>query len=245
MVEAPDVPVSKWPRRLVIVRHAESEANLRRLYLEREASQDMELGLGMRDADVPLTEHGRKQAEATGRALNADDPFAVVYVSPYRRTQETAERLVSQLAARPRPVLEERLREKEYGIFEGLTKHGCQVRYPDEWARRTRIGKYYYRPPGGESFPDVNLRVHSFLGTLIREHAGEHVLVVTHSVVVLSFRRLLERMEEQEVLALDQQDEVKNAAALVYEVGSRDGREGVLVRTLWNRTYWDEPVPAR
>jgi broad specificity phosphatase PhoE len=129
MVEAPDVPVSKWPRRLVIVRHAESEANLRRLYLEREASQDIELGLGIRDADVPLTERGWKQAEATGRALNADDPFAVVHVSPYRRTQETAERLVSQLVTRPRLVLEET--RSSTGLSSGPAfRPGCRAGGP-------------------------------------------------------------------------------------------------------------------
>jgi Histidine phosphatase superfamily (branch 1) len=105
-----------------------------------------------------------------------------VYVSPYRRTQQTAELICAELSPRPRPVLEERIREKEFGIFEGLTKHGSQARHPEEWARREKIGKYYYRPPVGESFPDVNLRVYSFLGTLIREHAGQLVLVVTHSV---------------------------------------------------------------
>jgi broad specificity phosphatase PhoE len=119
------------------------------------------------------------------------------------------------------------------------------LRYSDEWTRRTRIGKYYYRPPGGESYPDVNLRVHSFLGTLIREHPREHVLVVTHSVVVLCFRRLLERMTEVEVLTLDQQDEVKNASVLIYDVGNRDGHESALVRTVWNHTFWqDGPIPV-
>jgi broad specificity phosphatase PhoE len=228
----------------VIVRHAESEANLRRLYLERKDSQEIELGLGKRDADVPLTQHGWEQAEATGQALNAYGPFDVVYVSPYQRTRQTAERVVSRLINSPRLVIEERLREKEYGVFEGLTKHGCHVKYPDEWARRTWIGKYYFRPPGGESFPDVNLRIHSYLGTLIREHAGQRILVVTHSVVVLCFRRLPERLEEEAVLALDRQDEIKNTAVLIYEVGVRNGRKGVLVRTLWNHTFWDDRVPA-
>jgi broad specificity phosphatase PhoE len=118
------------------------------------------------------------------------------------------------------------------------------VRHPEEWARRAKIGKYYYRPPGGESFPDVNLRVHSFLGTLIREHAGQRVLIVTHSVVVLCFRRLLERLDEREVLTLDKTDDVKNAALLTYEIGTRDGRSGVLVRTQWNETHWEGARPG-
>ena len=221
------------------MRHAESEAVLRRLYIDQANSRDLELGLGVRDADVALTPRGKEQACATGRGLNRDGRFDVVYVSPYRRTQQTAELICAELKPRPRLVLEERIREKEFGIFEGLTKHGSQVRHPEEWARRAKIGKYYYRPPGGESFPDVNLRVHSFLGTLIREHAGQEVLVVTHSVVVLCFRRLLERLDEQEVLTLDKTDDVKVASLLTYEIGTRDGRSGVLVRTQWNVTLWE------
>jgi broad specificity phosphatase PhoE len=235
---------SKWPLRLVIVRHAESAANLRRLYIDQANSYDMELGLGVRDADVALTPFGEEQARATGRGLNQHGPFHVVYVSPYRRTRQTAELICTELEPRPRSIIEERIREKEFGIFEGLTRHGGQTRHPEEWARREKIGKYYYRPPGGESFPDVNLRVHSFLGTLIREHTGQRVLVVTHSVVVLCFRRLLERLDEQELLTLDKTDDVKNAALLTYEIGTRDGRSGVLVRTQWNVTLWGARDPS-
>ncbi len=74
---------------------------------------------------------------------------------------------------------------------------------------------------------------------MVREHAGDRILVVTHSVVVLCFRRLLERMEEGEVLDLDRTDEVKNASLLVYRVGSRDGLHGVLNRTDWNLVPWE------
>ena len=102
----------------------------------------------------------------------------------------------------------------------------------------TPLAKLLETVRGGESYPDVNLRVHSFLGTLVREHAGGRVLVVTHSVVVLCFRRLLERMEEHEVLDLDRRDEVKNASLLVYEPGVRDSGASILVRQVWNLTPW-------
>ena len=229
----------KWPSILVIMRHAESEANLRREYLKKVDSRETHVGLGMRDADVPLTAAGREQARRTGRHLNRYGPFDVLYVSPYTRTRQTAEEVLGTLEAAPRLLVEERVREKEFGILEGLTKHGMGSLEPEEKARREMVGKYYYRPPGGESHPDVNLRLQSFLGTLCREHAGRRILVITHSVVVLLFRRLLERMEEQEVLALDRQDEVKNASLLVYELGTRDGREGVLVRRAWNLAPWE------
>jgi hypothetical protein len=48
-------------------------------------------------------------------------------------------------------------------------------------------------------------------------------------------------MEEEEVLKLDREDEVKNASLLVYEAGDRDGLRGVLVRTDWNLAPWEKP----
>jgi len=234
---------SKWPALLVIVRHAESLANRHRDLLRESRRRDTHLNLPTRDVDVPLTDHGRAQARATGRHLRGQcPPFHAAYVSPYERTRQTADLLLAELARPPRErIIEERLREKEFGILEGLTKHGIRALREEEHERKERIGKYYYRPPGGESYPDVNLRVHSFLGTLVREHASENVLVVTHSVVVLCFRRLLERMEEQQVLELDRTDDVKNASLLVYE--SEPGPGG-LARRAWNLAPWETAIDA-
>lgn len=232
---------TKWPALLVVMRHAESEANERREYLNKINSTDTHLALGKRDVDVELTARGHEQASRTGRYLRANyPPFDAIYVSPYCRTRQTAERVLAEYAGWSGDVFsEERLREKEFGALEGLTKHGVATLRPEEHARRKLVGKYYYRPPGGESYPDVNLRVHSFLGTLVRERAGGRVLVVTHSVVVLCFRRLLERMEEHEVLDLDRRDEVRNASLLVYEPGVRESGAAIMVRQAWNLTPWD------
>ncbi len=221
------------------MRHAESLATERRKHLQESRSQEIHIGLPMRDVDVPLTPEGRDHARSTGRGLNRFGPFDVLYVSPYRRTVETAEEVLSGLEPRPPLVKEERLREKEWGILEGLTKHGISTRHPDEEARRRHVGKYYYRPPGGESYADVNLRVHSFIGTLVREHPGQRVLLLTHQVVVVAFRKLFERMEEETVLALDRQDEARPASLLIYELGKRDGRNAPLVPTHWNLILHD------
>jgi len=199
--------VYKWPALLVVMRHAESEANYHREYLEKSNSPMTHVQVGTRDVDVPITPKGREQAREAGRFLAATHtPFDAVYVSPYNRTRQTADIAIETLDPRPTRIIEERVREKEFGILEGLTRTGVKTLQPQEHERRLKVGKYYYRPPGGESYPDVNLRVHSFLGTLVREHAGQRVLVVTHSVVVLSFRRLLERLEEEKVLELDRHD---------------------------------------
>ena len=119
------------------------------------------------------------------------------------RTAETARHIASQFAAVPEITFEERIREKELGIIDGLTKERMFGRYAKEAARRQREGKYYYRPLGGESHPDVALRIHSFLGTLSRDFRQRPVLVVCHSVVVLTFRQVLERWGEADFIAVD------------------------------------------
>jgi broad specificity phosphatase PhoE len=235
----------KWPARLVVMRHAQSEANFHREYLEQSESRETHVTLAHRDADVPLTEEGRRQARAAGRHLrDTFGAFQAVYISPYRRTRATGKLAVASLEPPPPAVIEERLRERDFGVIESLTRHGFMTLFPQEWERRKKVGKYYYRPPGGESYPDVNLRVHSFLGTLVREHPGQQVLVVTHSVVVLAFRRLIERLEEDKVLELDRNDEPKNASLSVYE--SEPGKAigtGLTLRQ-WNFVPWT-PAEAR
>ena len=229
----------KWPALLVVMRHAQSEANLHRERLERADSPETHVHIATRDVDVPLTDEGRRQAAETGRDLASRyGSFDGVYVSPYRRTRDTAGLVVAALAPRPPLIVEERVREREFGVLEGLTRRGVRELHPQEVERKLKVGKYYYRPPGGESYPDVNLRVHSFLGTLVREHAAQRILVVTHSVVVLSFRRLLERLDEDKVLDLDRHDEPKNASLSVYaSVAGETGGSGLALQE-WNRTCW-------
>ena len=60
---------------------------------------------------------------------------------------------------------DERLRERDFGAFDGMTGAGIREQYPDEAKRRDLLGKFYYRPPGGESWADVALRVRSLLFT--------------------------------------------------------------------------------
>ena len=132
------------------------------------------------------------------------------------------------------------MREKDFGIFDGLTKAGIQKKYPDEWKRRQRDGKYYYRPPGGESYPDVALRIHSFLGTLTRDYQKQSVLLVCHSVIVLVFRRLLERLSEEELMEIDRDPdkEVRNCSVTWYEFDSKLGGSGKMALREFNSVYY-------
>jgi broad specificity phosphatase PhoE len=212
----------KWPNLLVIVRHGQSERNVAK-ELAKAAGNSVVWGTNARDVDTPLTALGIQQAIATGQFLR-DKSFDVIFSSPYMRTLQTSQHIAEQLTSIPRIVLEERIREIEFGILDGLTHQGIQERYPEEWARREREGKYWYRPPGGESRPDVALRVHSFLGTLTRDYRQKNVLVVCHSVVVLIFRRLLERWDEAKYMEVDSEDDVLNCGITTYRYDSEARR---------------------
>src|SRR5579864_8847752 len=205
----------KWPDLLVIVRHGQSERNLAKELAKASGSLET-WPSNLRDVDTPLTPLGVQQAIATGQFLRDKAGFDVIFSSPYMRTLQTSQHISEHLATAPRLILEERIREIEFGVLDGLTHGGVRERYPEEWMRREREGKYWYRPPGGESRPDVALRVHSFLGALTRDYRQKKVLVVCHSVVVLIFRRLLERWDEAKYLEVDHEDDVLNCGITTY-----------------------------
>jgi broad specificity phosphatase PhoE len=118
--------------------------------------------------------------------------------------------------------LDERLREREFGVLDGLTKAGIIDRFPGEADARGRLGKFYYRPPGGESWCDVALRVRSVVDTISRAYAGEDVLVVAHQVVVMLFVYVLDRMDEHSILELSAAHELANCSITRYELAETD-----------------------
>lgn len=213
-----------WPEQLVIVRHGESEKNLQREIAKQQGHPDY--GVDVRDADVRLTPTGIQQAEHTGRYLATFPPFYRVCVSPYQRTIETAEAIGRQLGYAAEFRCDERLREREHGIMDGLTNSGFKEKNPDEFARREKEGRYYYRPPGGESYPDVNLRVYSFLSSIRQNYAGRHVLVVAHAIVIWAFQKTIDRLTEKQILPMinDPDQDICNCAVSVYQYDDSAGR---------------------
>jgi broad specificity phosphatase PhoE len=224
------------------VRHAESERNIWKEIAT--AKGELVYGGEVRDMDVPLTANGEKQAVTTGQRLGAELKFDRAFVSPFKRTMETARLMIDQFPYAVEIIEDERLREIDFGVLDGLTKHGIAHFHPEEKERRLRLGKYHHRPPAGENFPDVALRLHSFLGTLTRETGGESVLVVCHSVVVLIFRKLLERLSEQQILAIDgdRKQDVRNCSVTQYAFESHAGRSGKLVLRNFNHVYYSEDL---
>jgi broad specificity phosphatase PhoE len=236
----------KWPANLVIVRHAESERNLWKDIAK--AKGDLVYGGDVRDMDVALTARGVQQAIATGRGLASEFKFDRVFASPFIRTMQTAQLITKQFPYEIDIIEEERLREIDFGILDGLTKQGTAHKYPEEQERRLKLTKYHHRPPAGENYPDVALRLQTFLGTLTRETAGESVLVVCHAVVVSVFRKLLERLTERELMAIDDDKtmDVKNCSITHYAFDPSAGKSGKLVLRCYNKVcYVDSPEQSQ
>src|SRR3546814_5950653 len=130
----------------------------------------------------------------------------------------------------------ERLREKEFGILDGLTFTGIDNTFPDQARFRQLLGKFYHRPPGGESWCDVILRLRSVLDTISLHYAGRRVMIFTHQVVVLCLRYIIDEMDEAQILALDRAGDVANCAITDYRYDPRAGKSGGLVLQRYNVT---------
>jgi len=215
-----------WPSTLWIVRHGQSAGNVARDAAE--AAGLFVIDIAERDIDVPLSELGHEQAQALGRwfgSLPSDRKPQVVLTSPYVRARQTTRGLMAAAGLDPKQVrvrVDERLREKEFGLLDRLTVHGIRDKYPELAAQRVHVGKFYFRPPGGESWCDVILRLRSVIEMVSREHAGQRVLVVAHQVIVNCMRYLLENLEEHEILALDRRGDVPNCGVTSYEYDARE-----------------------
>src|SRR5690348_16584862 len=228
----------KWPQVLWIVRHGQSAGNVAR---ERaEAASEPLIDIATRDMDTPLSELGERQAIALGRwfgAMPRERQPTIVLCSPYVRAVETTE-LILQAAGIAADALtfqrDERLREKEFGSLDRLTKLGIRQKYPDLAEQRAHVGKFYFRPPGGESWCDVILRLRSVLDTITREHRRERVLIVGHQVTVNCLRYLFERLSEAEILDVDRRADVPNCSVTSYTFDPTAGRNGKLVLDLVN-----------
>ena len=232
---------SPWPDTLYIVRHGESAGNVARDAAIAARSEMIDLSI--RDVDVPLSERGERQATALGHwfaQLPGGERPDIVLSSPYVRARQTGNGVLAALRGEAGEsdvvacVHDERLREKEFGILDRMTTFGIRERYPELAEQRRHVGKFYFRPPGGESWCDVILRLRSFLDMLSREHRGDRVLVVGHQVIVNCMRYLLERLDEQEILAIDRIGDVPNCGITSYEFDPHAGRRGKLVLRLEN-----------
>ncbi len=198
---------------LLLVRHGESMGNVAAAAAFATGAEV--IAIDQRDADVPLSPTGATQAEAFGswlRDLADEEAPHSVWCSPYVRAVQTAT-IAMETAGRRLPFrIDERLRDRELGVLDLLTSIGVDTRFPQESQRRKWLGKFYYRPPGGESWADMALRVRSVMRDLDDAEPDRRVLLVAHDALILIVRYVCEGLSEADILKIALTANVGNAS---------------------------------
>jgi 2,3-bisphosphoglycerate-dependent phosphoglycerate mutase len=138
--------------------------------------------------DTPLSDVGRAQARALGRKLSGQG-FTALYASDLARARETAA-IIAEHTGR-KLLTDAQLRERSFGIFEGLTAAEIQERFPEEHARFVSRDPDY-EVPGGECARRFAERCLGCLSEIAGRHRGEEIVVVTHGLVLDSLYRAAE-----------------------------------------------------
>jgi probable phosphoglycerate mutase len=157
--------------RVIAVRHGQTEWNV----------QARIQGQG----DSDLTEEGRAQARSIAQRL-AREPFDAIVSSDLGRAASTA-KAISERTGKP-VVLDARLRERHFGVGEGMTYEEVDRAYPGAFARVRNVDPDFVIP-GGESRRQFHERVRGAFDSLATAHAGKTIVIVTHGGVLATFFR--------------------------------------------------------
>ncbi len=195
---------------LYITRHGETEWNIQKRIQGHK--------------DSPLTEKGRKQAQALGNYLK-NIPFEKVFVSDSNRAYETA---CTIMEGRDVPIIKEvRLREMNIGIWEGSTFEEVERLDPIEsyhfWHE-----PHLYQPQGGESFFNTRDRAYSFIQELIEQHQEGNILLVTHTITL---KHIMSLWDEREVAELWNEPFVSQTSLSIVELEEGQGTIKVYAET--------------
>ncbi|GAA1482813.1 hypothetical protein GCM10009624_32530 [Gordonia sinesedis] len=159
------------PTRLVLVRHGQTELSVHRRYSGR--------------GDPPLTETGRRQAEAAAARVAAERRVDAVVTSPLQRTRDTARAITDRIGGTATVL--DALVENNFGDWEGLTFTEAATRDPE--IHRRWLGDSTVPAPGGESFADTARRVIDCAEELVERYPGGTVVIVSHVTPIKSLLR--------------------------------------------------------
>ena len=192
-------------RLLVLVRHGQSEWNLKNLFT------------GWRDVD--LTDKGVAEARAAGRQLKALGlRFDVAYTSALVRAQRTMDLMLEELGQRSLQMIRDQaLNERDYGDLSGLNKDDARKRWGDEQVHVWRRS-YDVAPPGGESLKGTAARVLPYYiqDILPRVLRGERVLVSAHGNSLRALVMVLDHLSPQEIV----KREIATGVPLIYRLNA-------------------------
>ena len=179
-------------RLLVLVRHGQSEWNLKNLFT------------GWHDVD--LTDLGVEEARSAGRKLKAQGlRFDCAYTSVLKRAERTLQLILEEMGQTDVPIVRDQaLNERDYGELVGLNKDDARKKWGDEQVHIWRRS-YDIAPPGGESLKDTAARVlpYYIAEILPRVLRGERVLVAAHGNSLRALAMVLDRHTTSSILKLN------------------------------------------
>jgi 2,3-bisphosphoglycerate-dependent phosphoglycerate mutase len=177
---------------LVLVRHGQSDWNLKNLFT------------GWKDPD--LTPLGIEEANAGGKALaDYGIKFDVAFTSVLTRAQHTLTLILDNLGQPDLETIKDQaLNERDYGDLAGLNKDDARAKWGEEQVHIWRRS-YDVPPPGGESLKDTGARVWPYYMTdiLPRVLAGQKVLVAAHGNSLRSLLMVLDRLDREQILSVN------------------------------------------
>jgi 2,3-bisphosphoglycerate-dependent phosphoglycerate mutase len=192
-------------RTLVLVRHGQSEWNLKNLFT------------GWRD--VGLTDKGREEARAAGEMLKARGlKFDIAFTSALTRAQKTCEIILDVLGQGGlRTVRDQALNERDYGDLSGLNKDDARKRWGEEQVHIWRRS-YDVQPPAGESLRDTGARVWPYYLHEMQPYVlgGKTMLVAAHGNSLRALIMALDGLSPDEVVKL----ELGTGVPIVYQLNA-------------------------
>src|SRR5690606_21893567 len=193
---------------LILVRHGQSEWNLKNLFT------------GWRNPD--LTEQGIEEARATGRALKAAGIVPdLYYTSALRRAQHTLDLMLEEMGIENLTITRNiALNERDYGDLSGLNKDDAREKWGEEQVHVWRRS-YDVPPPGGESLKDTAARTLPYYQSEILPQltAGKTVLAAAHGNSLRALVMAIENLSPEEIIAR----EIATGEPTVYRIGT-DGK---------------------
>jgi broad specificity phosphatase PhoE len=226
------------PRHLILVRHGESEGNFANAR-DRSGQSVPKRFLNRHPSNWRLTARGQRQAKAAGAWLRKHGPksYRRYYVSTYNRAVETAGLLGLPNA---QWTTESRLRERDMGKFSDLPSERA-LKYPEELKERSRDG-FHWRPPSGESFTDLEVRLNLMLDKLSRKCDGETAIIVCHGEIMWTMIYLLEGLTPAEFRKVNRKGHIENCEIIHYtRMDPRRGSDLMASSFRWVRHIcpWD------
>lgn len=265
-VNPTDLPL-KWPHKVTVIRHAQSQFNhqksikeadrwyqlFRRCYDSNPESfltwvlahlLQNRWSMPFSDADTPLTPLGQEQAYLTGKRLPEimDLPKAIM-LSPYLRTRQTLAGLIQgwPKLGEVRQITDMRLREQRHGL--ALLYSDWRIfntLHPLQRRLRQIEGPYAYAYPQGDSAEDLCERIMGWLTTLIREFSEEEVLAISHHLTSIAIMATLFRWSPEQFIEQDNREKPRNCSVTMFVgiPGAGHTRQGKLELASYNQIYY-------